>query len=63
MIDTQQEEMTAQQIADAIGATVYSVDKAIEALAIQGRRPLNDRRRIVYPAGTAAKVKAYLESH
>lgn len=63
MIDIEKEELTAQQIADQIGASIYSVDKAIEALAIQGRRPLNDRRRIVYPAGTAAKVKDYLESH
>jgi hypothetical protein len=63
MIDTQQEEQTAQQIADQIGATVYSVGKAIEALGIQGKRPLSDRRLIVYPPGTAARVKDYLESH
>jgi hypothetical protein len=63
MIDIQQEELTAQQIADQIGATVYSVGKAIEALGIQGRRPLNDRRLVLYPAGTANRVKDYLESH
>lgn len=63
MIETQKEEMTAQQIANAIGASIYSVDKAIEALGIQGKRPLYDRRLIVYPPGTAARVKDYLESH
>lgn len=63
MIETDEKEMTANQIALQIGATVYSVDKAIEALGIQGRRPLHDRRLILYPSGTATKVKEYLESH
>lgn len=57
------EEMSAAQIALRIGASTYSVTQAIYALGIQGKRPLNDRRQIVYPPGTLERVKAYLETH
>lgn len=58
---TEQSLMTLPEICQAIGARRPSVEKALEALNIKpARLDLSDRRRLVYPAGTAEIVKQWL---
>lgn len=61
---TDQALMTFQEICDAIGARRPSVEKALDALDIKAARlDLSDRRRLVYPAGTAERVRQWLLEH
>lgn len=53
-------EMTIEQIASAIPASLYSVRKALAALGIRGRTPLDNRRVVLYPPGTAEQVRQWL---
>ena len=57
--------MSAPDIARRIGATEYSVNRAIGALGLidQGKKDISDRRRTVYPPGTLDQVKVWLETH
>ncbi|MBA2680574.1 MAG: hypothetical protein H0U76_19530 [Ktedonobacteraceae bacterium] len=55
--------MTAAEIAGELGATEYSVNRAISALRIQGKKDITDRRRLIYPPGSVDKVKVWLESN
>lgn len=57
--------MTAAEIAKQIGATDYSVGRAILALGLSdtGKRDMADRRRVIYPSGTLDKVRKWLESN
>lgn len=55
--------MTVDELAAAIGAKQPSIKRALDELGIIGRRDISDRRRIVYPIGTLAKVQAWLEAH
>lgn len=58
---TDQALMTLPEICEAIGARRPSVEKALDALGIKpARLDLSDRRRLVYPAGTAEKVRQWL---
>lgn len=55
--------MSAPDIAKQLGATEYSVNRAISVLGLtnEGKRDINDRRRIIYPPGTLEKVREWLE--
>lgn len=53
-------EMTIEQIASAVPATPYSVRKALTALGIKGRIPLENRRVVLYPPGTTEQVRQWL---
>ena len=57
--------MTAVEIANKVGATEYSVNRAILALGLYDTRKsdLSDRRRTIYPPGTLQKVKDWLDKH
>ncbi|MBA3824654.1 MAG: hypothetical protein H0X24_12265 [Ktedonobacterales bacterium] len=55
--------MSIPDMAKELGATEYSVSRAISVLGLvnEGKRDINDRRRIIYPPGTLARVKEWLE--
>jgi hypothetical protein len=57
--------MSGPDIARQIGATEYSVNRAIGALGLidQGKKDMADRRRTIYPPGTLEKVRTWLETH
>lgn len=55
--------LTKLEICELIGAKEPSVENALEALGVTPKRDLADRRRLVYPVGTAQRVKEWLETH
>lgn len=55
--------MTAGEIADALGASETAVKTAIRDMGIEGKRPWNDRRKVVYPDGTLERVRQWLIAH
>jgi hypothetical protein len=55
--------MTVEEICSEIGAKEPSVKKALTALGIIGKKDISDRRRIIYPTGTAERVKQWLEEN
>jgi len=44
--------ITIGDLMQETGASEYSVRRALDRLGIEGRAPINDRRRIEYPPGT-----------
>jgi hypothetical protein len=54
------DEVTLAQIAQAVPASTYSVRIALAALRITGRVPLENRRKVVYPADTIDTVREWL---
>jgi predicted transcriptional regulator len=57
--------MSAPEIAKELGATEYSVNRALSMLGLakEGKRDISDRRRMIYPPGSTEKVKVWLESN
>ena len=57
--------MTIAEIASKLGTSEYSVNRAILALGLldDGKKDRADRRRTIYPPGTAEKVDKWLEAH
>jgi predicted transcriptional regulator len=57
--------MTVGEIATAVGATEYSVNRAVAALGLleKSKKDIADRRRTIYPPGTLDQVRNWLETH
>lgn len=53
-------EVTIEQIAASVPASLYSVRKSLTALGIKGRIPLENRRIVLYPSGTIERVRQWL---
>ncbi len=57
--------MSAPDMARELGATEYSVNRALSILGLikDGKKDISDRRRTIYPPGTLEKVKVWLETN
>lgn len=57
--------MSAPDIAREIGATEYSVNRALGILGLikEGKKDITDRRRTIYPPGSLDKVRKWLENN
>lgn len=56
---------TVAEMAAALGATEYSVNRAVAALGLldKSEKDITDRRRTIYPPGTLEKVRQWLKTH
>lgn len=54
--------MSIPDIAKALGASEFSVAKAVESLGLSSKaqRDIRDRRRIVYPPESLERIKEWL---
>lgn len=59
MID--EKAMTKEELAEALGIKVWTLQRALDQLQIEGKRDLSDRRRVVYPPDTLMRVRQWLE--
>jgi len=55
--------MTAAEIASKLGASEYSVQRALLSLQVPSKKDISDRRRTIYPPDCVDKVKKWLESN
>jgi predicted transcriptional regulator len=54
-------EMTKAELAEALGISEWTLQRALDQLHIEGRREMSDRRKVLYPPDTLDRVRQWLQ--